>query len=169
MQSLANCAQKAAQMQAAVVAGVSAVGAPRSMHTTSDSVHIWIDKTLLITLSLLGLRSFRGCWHRGGRFAAPLHLAIVVREGLGPRLSPTVDQRNALLGRGASAPGPAAAGRGAASDADRWAACNRVKPNERATDRFAGSATDRTLLHIAAPKGGKNNNKCPRRYGAGKR
>lgn len=30
MQSLANCAQKAAQMQAAVVAGVSAVGAPRS-------------------------------------------------------------------------------------------------------------------------------------------
>lgn len=40
MQSLANCAQKAAQMQAAVVAGVSAVGAPRSMHTTSDSVQI---------------------------------------------------------------------------------------------------------------------------------
>ncbi|XP_049284020.1 mothers against decapentaplegic homolog 4 isoform X2 [Anopheles funestus] len=31
MQSLANCAQKAAQMQAAVVAGVSAVGAPRSL------------------------------------------------------------------------------------------------------------------------------------------
>ncbi|XP_035794916.1 mothers against decapentaplegic homolog 4-like isoform X2 [Anopheles albimanus] len=55
MQSLANCAQKAAQMQAAVVAGVSAVGAPRSL---SAAAGIGVDD--LRRLCILRLSFVKG-------------------------------------------------------------------------------------------------------------
>lgn len=62
-----------------------------------------------------------------------MHSAAVLCQGMGSGLSAAVHQGDAVLGGGTSAPCAAAAGRGSAPDADRWAASRRVSVEEDAS------------------------------------
>lgn len=133
MQSLASNAQAAAQAQAAAVAGLSGsqLGGPpppRNSELTDCDCVWWISLRILTWSYCLSFSRYNSSsWNRCGRPASAVYFEVELREGLGSGLSAAVDQGHAVLGRGASTPCPAVAGRGAAQYADRWTAWSGVE------------------------------------------
>lgn len=80
-----------------------------------------LNGTLCIDVDLF-FRFDRSCRHRSGRSQALVHSPIVLRQGLGTRLSSHIYQRDTMLGRSAPSQGASAARRGTPYDAHRRAA-----------------------------------------------